>query len=423
MTTDEEKFQQQPDEMPSKPEEVQPPKKITQEDLSFIKDCEVAELGRKNPFANIIIWLTCFFIFAFLLWSYYSNIDQVTVGQAKVLPSSRVQSIQTLDGGVLEKIFVKEDDVVKKGQILMQLDLTRYAAEYRSALAKSQALEASIARLNAQAEHAKEIVFPESIVKNRPDLIVREKELFHQKTDSYNEALFALNHKSRLVNTQLDILTPLAKEGLVSKLEVIRLEGEAAELKGQVDKAENDYRDDALSQIDKMKSELESVGESLTALKDRTEKATIRSSVEGIVNKINIHTVGGVVKPGDTLMEIVPVDANVLIDARLTPQEVAFIHQGQAATVKITAYDYSIYGGLHGVVQSIGADTIADEKGNQFFHVMIKTTNNYLEHDGKRLPIIPGMTATVHIMTGKQSILKYLLKPIIKAKSNALTER
>ena len=172
-----------------------------------------------------------------------------------------------------------------------------------------------------------------------------------------------------------------------------------------------------------MKAEIESAQESETALKDRTEKATLRSSVEGMVNKIYVHTVGGVVKPGDILMEIVPINENLLIETQLTPREVAFIHQGQAVTVKITAYDYSIYGGLAGEVQSISANTIPDEKGNPFFHVLVKTKANYLEHNGKRLPIIPGMMATVHIMTGKQSILSYLLKPIIKAKSSALTER
>lgn len=395
---------------------------LKQDDLDFIAECKSVEYSKKSPLTNVI-YITIFLLLIFIVWSYFGEIDQVTVAEGKVVPSSRVQTLQSLDGGVVEKLFIKKDQVVTKNQVLMQLDLTRYAAEYKATLSRFQVLQAVIARLQAQAEFKRKIDFPQHILKNRPDLVNREQKLFDQKRHAFENHTKTLERSYVLSQTEISIVSPLVKEGLISKLELLRLQRESNEFKGEVDDAKNEYRDTALSQLNETKAEFESIKESMKSLKDRTEKATIRSPVDGVVNKIYIHTVGGVVKPGDNLMQIVPVKDLLLIEAKLTPSEVAFIHPNQSAIIKITAYDFSIYGGLKGKVQSISPDTIEDEKGDRFFHVLVKTNTSFLKHNGKELPIIPGMTASVHIMTGKQSVLEYLLKPLIKAKSNALRER
>ena len=408
--------------MSKKPFERKKKVSFGRDDLDFAAECKSVEHSRKSPLTNII-YLTILLLGIFVVWSYFANIDQVTVAEGEVVPSSRIQTIQSLDGGVIESIFVEKDQVVKKNQVLMQLDLTRYAAEYKGSLARYMVLQAVIARLQAQAEFKNKVGFPAEVVKDYPGLVARERKLFDQKRNAFETHIKTLERSYTLSQTEIGIVTPLVKEGLISKLELLRLQREANQFKGEVADAKDQYRDAALSQLNETRAELDSIRETIKSLKDRTEKATVRSPVDGVVNKIYIHTIGGVVKPGDTLMQIVPLKDRLLIEAKLTPSEVAFIHPKQPAMIKITAYDYSIYGGLHGRVQSISPDTIEEEDGKRFFHVLVTTNSSFLKHQGKALPIIPGMTATVHIMTGKQSVLQYLLKPLIKAKSNALREK
>ncbi|HAT7745419.1 HlyD family type I secretion periplasmic adaptor subunit [Legionella pneumophila] len=371
-----------------------------------------------KTFTHIILWTSLLFFIVAIIWANYAILDEVTTGQGKVIPSSEVQVIQNLEGGIIQNIFVKEGQIVKKDQILMQIDNTRFMASYAEAEKKIDALEIEVIRLNAQISKTKP-VFPEKFTKSYPHLVQDQLSLYESRMRELNQLETALE----LAQKELNLTRPLLKGGSVSEVEVIRLERTVSEIKGNIEK----FKSEELDKLNKARTELFALIEANKADKDRLTRTTVRSPVYGIVKQIKMKTIGGVVQPGSDLLEIVPLDDTLLIEAKIRPSDIGFIHPGQKAMVKITAYDFSIYGGLDGVVEHISADTIVDEqtdkKEESYYIVKVRTEKNYLGTEKKPLPIIPGMQATVDILTGQKSVLQYLLKPIIKAKQSALRER
>lgn len=371
-----------------------------------------------KTFTHIILWTSLLFFVVAIIWANYAILDEVTTGQGKVIPSSEVQVIQNLEGGIIKNIFVKEGQIVKKDQILMQIDNTRFMASYAEAEKKIDALEIEVIRLNAQISKTKP-VFPEKFTKSYPRLVQDQLSLYESRMRELNQLETALE----LAQKELNLTRPLLKGGSVSEVEVIRLERTVSEIKGNIEK----FKSEELDKLNKARTELFALIEANKADKDRLTRTTVRSPVYGIVKQIKMKTIGGVVQPGSDLLEIVPLDDTLLIEAKIRPSDIGFIHPGQKAMVKITAYDFSIYGGLDGVVEHISADTIVDEqtdkKEESYYIVKVRTEKNYLGTEKKPLPIIPGMQATVDILTGQKSVLQYLLKPIIKAKQSALRER
>jgi adhesin transport system membrane fusion protein len=377
----------------------------------------MSQTHKSGIFAHIIIWTAALFIIMAIAWAHYAILDEVTTGQGKVIPSSEVQIIQNLEGGIIKKIFIKEGEIVKQDQILMQIDNTRFMSSYAEAEKKIDALQLEIIRISAEVNKTKP-VFPENIKISHPNLVLTQQSLYESRMRELNQLQISLD----LAQKELDMTRPLLKNGSVSEVEVIRLDRTVNEIKGSIDK----FNSDELDKLNKARGDLSALIEANKADKDRLTRTTVRSPVYGIIKQIKTTTIGGVVQPGSDLIEIVPLDDTLLIEAKIRPSDIGFIHPGQNAMVKLTAYDYSIYGGLEGIVEQISADTIVDEtdkKNDSFYVIRVRTDKNHLGTDEKPLPIIPGMLATVDILTGKKSVLEYILKPILKAKQSALRER
>ncbi|QDP72542.1 HlyD family type I secretion periplasmic adaptor subunit [Legionella israelensis] len=373
---------------------------------------------RSRLFGHIILWTSVLFIAAALIWAYYAKLDEVTTGSGKVIPSSEIQVIQNLEGGIVEKIMVSEGDIVKKGQTLMQIDNTLFMATYNEALKKMTALELEIIRLNALMQN-KPLSIPQKYIKSSPNLVQVAEALDKSK----KQELEQMNKALALAERELKLTRPLVSRGAVSEVEVLRLERTINELKGKI----SEFKSKALERLNQARSELLALKEAHMADKDRVTRTTVRSPVKGIINRIKINTIGGVIKPGMDIIEIVPLEDTLLIEAKIRPGDIGFIHPGQKAMVKISAYDFSIYGGLEGKVEQISADTITEEKSNNkeesFYVIRVRTEKNHLGTEKNPLPIIPGMLATVDILTGEKTVLEYILKPIIKAQKTALRER
>jgi membrane fusion protein, adhesin transport system len=370
-----------------------------------------------RAFAHVILWASALFIVVAILWANYAILDEVTSGQGKVIPSSQIQVIQNLEGGIIKQIFVKEGEIVKKGQVLMQIDNTRFMSSYSEAEKKINALQLEIIRLNAEINNTPP-VFPEELKKNHPNMVSDQMSLYQSRMNELNQLKISLE----LAEKELNMTRPLLKNGSVSPVEVIRLDRTVSEIKGNIDK----FKSDELDKLNKARGDLSALMEANKADKDRLTRTTVRSPVYGIIKQIKATTIGGVVQPGNDIIEIVPLEDTLLIEAKIRPSDIGFIHAGQKAMVKITAYDFSIYGGLEGEVEQISADTIVDEtdkKNESFYVIRVRTYQNHLGTKAKPLPIIPGMQATVDILTGEKSVLEYILKPIIKAKQSALRER
>ena len=400
----------------------QPPKEPENQDQSdnqkgffnrFDRDYKFGYRGTSH-LSRKILWISLIFFIIALLWAYFAIIDEVTVAHGKVIPSKQIQVIQNLEGGIVKQILVRPGEVVKQGQILAYLDNTRLVSDYNSAKRKATALKIRIARFEAEVNN-RPLIIPPDLQKAHPELSTTEMTLYHSRMNQ----LEAFKRRKASISKEIAMTTPLIKEGVVSNVDLLHLQQSLEELNGQM----LAFSSTALDELNKTKAELATLEQDMFALEDRLDRTTIRSPVNGIINQIYVNTVGGVIKPGENLIDIVPMDDTLLIEAKVRPADIGFIHPNQEATVKITAYDFSIYGGLKGTVEHISADTIKDEKGDNYYHIKVRTQQNYIQGRDKRLYIIPGMTASVDILTGRKSVLDYVLKPIIKAKQSALRER
>ncbi|WP_076736638.1 HlyD family efflux transporter periplasmic adaptor subunit [Cronobacter sakazakii] len=381
------------------------------------------ELARQGRFYSSVIWLTLAALVLFFVWAWFATLDEVTVGTGKITPSSRAQVIESLDGGIVNALMVHEGDVVERGQMLARLDPTRFQSNYGEAAARARALRASSERLRSELT-GEPLQFSEESMRE-PALVARERQLYESRRRNLNETLENLQKTYNLVMAELRMTQPLVAKGAASEVEVIRLQRQAAELKGKMDDARNQFAVRAREEQVKNNADLDAQLQVMAGKADQLDRATLFSPVRGVVKDIQVTTVGGVLQPGGKLMEIVPLEDQLLVETRINPRDIAYIRPGLPATVKITAYDSSIYGDLKGEVEMVSPDTLQDEvKRDQFYyHVYVRTKSAELKNrNGKRFPILPGMVANVEIKTGQKTVLDYLIKPLNKVKE-ALRER
>lgn len=381
------------------------------------------DLARQGRFYSSVIWLTLIGLIGFFVWARYSTLDEVTVGTGKVTPSTHAQVIDSLDGGIIGALLVEEGAIVKRGQMLARLDPTRFQSNYGEAAARVRALRASSERLRSELTGEPLRFSAESM--REPDLVAREQQLYESRRRNLDETVANLEKTQQLVMAELRMTQPLVARGAASNVEVIRLQRQAAELKGKIDEARNQFAVRAREEQVKNDADLDAQLQVLAGKEDQVTRASLYSPVRGIVKDIQVTTVGGVVQPGGKLMEIVPLEDKLLVETRINPRDIAYIRPGLAATVKVTAYDSSIYGNLDGTVETVSPDTLQDEvKRDQFYYrVYVRTKNAELHNrNGKRFPILPGMVANVEIKTGQKTVLDYLIKPLNKVKE-ALRER
>jgi len=375
---------------------------------------EVTVIGKTNPLAHGILWAGLFFCITFIVWANFAILQESTVATATVIPLSRVQVISNMEGGIITQMLVKEGDVVEKDQVLLDLDPTRFISSLNETQARIDRLNIEIDRLNATVQNKP---FQPDIDPKNPlhTFILDEISLYKSQLSQVEQ----LRQNYTLIQKELTMTKPLVSEGAASSVEVLHLQRQLVELQAQTD----DFYSHVLTELEAAKGDDAALNASLLAIQDRINRTVIRSPVKGIVRQIRIGSKAGVVMPGAEIMSIVPLGDTLLIEAQVKPSDIGFIHAGENALVKITAYDYSIYGGLLGKVDQVSADTITNEKGENYYLVHIKTQKNYLRTEQNPLYIIPGMTATVNIMTGKRTVFSYLLSPLVNLKGNALRER
>lgn len=433
-------------------------------DREYLADLGSAVLQQSPRGGRLMLWaVVLFFVFA-AYWASIAELDEVTRGTGKVIPSSQVQVIQNLEGGILAEILVSEGDIVKPGQTLLRIDDTRFASSYREGRVGYLNLKARAARLQAEAEGV-EFVIPEEVQNQQPELVQREFHLFQsraeelesnigileQQVNQRKQELAELNVKEanlmgsyQLLRRELDLTAPLEKEGVVSEVEVIRLKRQVNDLDGQlkatrlaiprlrsileeaeqkVEETKLEFRAESREELNETLAELARTTEANQALEDRVKRTWVKSPVRGTVKQLMVNTVGGVIQPGMDLVEIVPLEDTLLVEAKIRPSDIAFIRPGQDVTVKLTAYDFAIYGGLHASLEHISADTITDSEGESFYLVRVRTDRNQLGSEAEPLPIIPGMQTEVDILTGKKTVLAYLVKPVLRGMNRALSER
>ena len=401
-----------------------PEGKVQPSDLDFIADCKAAFLEENMHYANVLLLTIVGIVSAFLLWAYHSKVSELTRGQGKVIPSGSTQIVQSLEGGILFDLFVSESCFVEKGQVLAKLDDTAILSTYRESLIERDNLVAKIARLDAESQELGNVRFPKYLEESNADLVTSETLLFQTRRDQINTNQERLQKSLDLKSRELSITKPLADSGVVSQVELLRLETMVNDLEGQLEREKSKYLNEVVSQNNEYKTKLNQIEQSILAFEDRVSRTDIKAPLSGIVNKIHVKTLGGVLQPGAPIMEIVPIEDNLLVEAKISPSDIAFVKLEQEATVKLTAYDYSIYGGLEGEVARISADTfINEEDGQSYYQILIQTGERSLKTTTERFEILPGMVAQVDIKTGKKSVLDYLSKPLMRAKMNAFTER
>jgi adhesin transport system membrane fusion protein len=373
-----------------------------------------------------LVWLVFVMLAAFLGWAWYFPLAEVSSGQGTVVPSSREQVIQSLEGGIVASLLVHEGDIVEKGQVLAALDPTRSASSVEEVAAKYHAAIAAAARLRAELNDADTVTFPEELAGEEfAQLRANETTLFESRRKSLQEALSGLTNALELTRQELEISERLQSSGAASRFDVIRLRREAVETQLEIDRLLADTRVQVGEELQKVNAEAEVQGSILRGVSDQLERLVFRAPMRGIVKDVTVTTIGGVVPPGGQLMTIVPMDDKLLIEARISPRDIAFIHPGQEAQVKISAYDYAIYGGLTGEVVTISPNTVRDEVKPElvYYRVYIRTREDYLENAaGTRFPIVPGMIGVVDIRTGEKTVWQYLIKPFNRAQE-ALRER
>lgn len=375
------------------------------------------------PRASLVVWIVAALLAAMLAWAWFFRLDEVSTGTGKVVPSSREQMIQSLEGGILVDLKVREGDIVAAGQVLAQLDRTKTESTVQESASRVRAALAMSARLTAEVGGTP-LVFPAE-VRTEPDLVRTETALYQSRREQLASSLAGVTQALVLMRRELALTEPLVARGAASDVEVLRLKRQINEAETKAADLKSQYYVKAREDLAKANAEIEAQRSVTRGRSDSLTRLTFASPVRGIVKDIVVTTVGGVLPPGGKLMEIVPLDEKLLVEARISPRDVAFIHPGQDATVKVTAYDYSIFGGLPGKVTTISPDTIQDDvkRDVYYYRVYIRTDADHLKNRaGENFPIVPGMIATVDIHTGSKTVLDYLLKPLNKARE-ALRER
>lgn len=398
---------------------------VRQIDIALVRDTHSALLNTKPGIGGLVIGLFVLIFAVAIVWAYYAEVEEITKGNAKIISTRGEQKVNSLEGGILKELLVHEGDIVEAGQVLAKLDPTKANSSFQEVDARRIALKLSGIRLQAEAKGAN-LTFPSNMLSYK-DIIQSETRAFEAKRDAVEQSVAAIRMNIKNVERELAMLRPLAKEGAVSVVETMRLERQVGELQAQVLDRVNKARADANIELIKVESELSQLGENLKARVDIVERTDIKAPVRSSVKNIRHNTIGSVIPPAETIMELVPLEDGLLVEARIRPSDIAFLRPGLPAVIKITAYDYTVYGAMQGVIKFISPDTIKEDKrmpGEEetYYRVLISTGQSVLKHNNKELTITPGMTASAEILTGKRSILDYVLKPVLKAQE-ALRER
>lgn len=439
--------------------------KLTASDFEFVSNVRSAVLIKSPKSTQQVLWAITALVLWFIIWANIAEVDEITRGDGKVIPSGELQMVQNLEGGIVKELLVHVGDTVTAGQSLIKIDNTKFTSSFAESKEKILELEAKAIRLNAEAKnipfvipkkkssaHMKTLLNAElSLYKsNRQQLMSHVQTLNEQLLQRKSELKAAkskykyLNNSYNLLQKEIEMSVPLAERGVISQVEMLklrrdsskeleelasvklsipRIESKIHETQSKINESNFEFQTKANKELNEVRNEIARLATSQTHLKDQVKRTEVTSPVDGTVNQLFVHTVGGVVKPGMDLLEIVPSEDMLLIEVKIKPKDIAFLFPKQKAIVKFSAYDFAIYGGLEGEVSHISADTITDEKGESFYQVRIKTNERTLSTAHTKLDIITGMTASVDILTGKKTIMDYLLKPIFKAKNQALSER
>jgi len=365
--------------------------------------------------ARYTVWAIIGVLVIAVIWASLAKINEITRGSGEVIPMRRMQVIQSLEGGILSELLVNEGDIVSEGEILARIDSTKFRSAYRETEAEIAILQAEISRLEAEVLEKDAIEFASEA---DDEAQLGEARLFQARRTKLDESVAALESEKAILDAQIEVTAPLVESGSVSKIELYRLQQQAAALSGKIAEIRNAYVQDAYDDLVDKRARLAARQQVLIQRKDQLERTAIRARVSGRVNNVNITTIGGVVQPGETIMEVTPIDDKLLIETKVLPRDVAFVAPGMSASVKITAYDFAVYGDLRGTVTQISEDTVEEDgpTGKQaYYRVMVTTEKNYLEVGDERYPIRPGMIADVDIETGRRSVISYLLRPLLRA--------
>ena len=456
--------------------------KLSTDELDFVDDKTAALLLNTPNSARLMLWVMMFFFIAAIGWASWAKIDKVTVGQGKVIPSSQIQVVQNLEGGLVKEILVKEGQLVEKGQQLLLIDDTRFRSDFREREQQVANLTASVLQLSASISSVEvnrdfdtdnwkqsvvldygKLTFPPLLEEKQPQLAQRQKAEYRENLDNLRNQLSVIDQQVQqkqqdlveiearvrnlrqsyqYVRKELDITKPLADKGVVPRIELLKLQRQVNDTRREMTSSELkipvlksalreamlkridvalQFRSEQQEKLNNAQDQLSELVESAVGLEDRVNRTVVNSPVTGKIKTLYVNTVGGVIQPGMDIVEIVPTEDTLLVEAKIAPKDIAFLRPDLHAIVKFTAYDFTKYGGLEGELEHISADTTQDDEGNSFYIVRVRTDKTNFGQ-GADLPIIPGMTASVDIITGKRTVLEYLLEPILKAKTNALKE-
>lgn len=400
--------------------------KLKGDDLAYMQDVTEALMAQATPGSSAMLYLMVILTAIAIGWASYSNVDEVTQADARVIPSSREQVINSLEGGVLSELLIAEGQAVEKGQPLAKLEPTRFESQYREGVSKQNALKAARARLRAEA-YGMPLEFPAEIKGNRA-LVETETRTYQARRKTLEESIFALRKSQELIANEIQISEKLAAQGLYSTVELSRLRRQENDLNQQINERINRFRADANTELVRVESELAQLAPNLNARLDTFQRTVLRAPVNGVVKNLRMTTIGAAVPPSAPILDIVPVDAKLLFEARLDPKDVSHVRPGLPVAIKLGAYDTSIYGELKGTVTLVSADTFredarpAESQQGGYYRVMIESELDPNDERQRRMQIIPGMTATTQIKTGQKTVMQYLLKPLSKAKE-AFRER
>lgn len=438
--------------------------KLIKADAPFVQGAIGADLHYPKRFAHLLFATIVTFFVLFFAWASFATLDEVTRGEGRVIPSSQVQVVQNLEGGIVAELMIREGQIVEPGDVLLRINNVKAASDFRGARQRYFSLLGSIARLKAEISETG-VEFPSEVMNEARRVALDETALFNARQASLESELEILRNQAsqrdqevaelenkleqlarsaKLAEDELEITEPLAAKRVVSKVDLLRLQRQVNDLNGDLESSRLSmprvklaqreahrrieerflsFRAEAQRELNTIQTEASSLAELVVVDADRVHRTDVRSPVRGTVKNLLINTVGGVVQPGQDLVEIVPLEDTLLVEAQIRPADIAFLRPDQDAVVKITAYDFSIYGGLDAEVENISADTITDDRGESFFRVRVRTKDNSLHKAGEPLPIIPGMTTQVDVLTGQKTVLDYLLKPILRVRDQALRER
>lgn len=382
-------------------------------------------LGRPHKMSFVLLKVIAWLFLVMILWSAVADVDDITHAEGRIIPSARMQVIQNLEGGIIQSINVKQGDKVAAGDVLVVLSPTQFSAEFDGRNQQMIALSAKEIRLRAEIDNT-QLVFPPELIENGKDSVALETAEYNNRISRQKADIAVYENQLKNAKSELEIVTRLVDRGLEPRLELIRTQARVAEASSKLDSLKKQFKAEASADLAKTMQELSPLQKTLPALADKVDRTTIKSPVNGVVNRVLVTTTGGTVKAGEPIVEIVPSDDVLVVEARIRPQDIGFVKLGQEAKVKVTAYDYSIFGSLKGQVTQISADAVSSEERGQtqyYYIARIETDSSVLNSLDRKLPIIPGMQAQVDVITGHKTVLRYLLKPIIGVKENAFRER